>query len=150
MSGSSQVCGYDNNKYDDDNNDFRVATIRDGWILVVPFPDDAKMATFQGRKSEFGNGMHDMPEPKLSWEYCWCQCNAARRHVQCNANNIDDNLDNNEDDNNGGGGGVWDLLPTWTEGLQGVATLVMSLLGIPQTVALSNGKCCCWDDDDRY
>ena len=79
--GSFQVCGYNDNKYDDDNNKYRVATIHDGGILVVPFPDNAKMATFWGRKSESVNGMHDIPEPKLSWEYRRCQCNAARRHA---------------------------------------------------------------------
>ena len=56
-------------EYDDDNDDYCIATIRDDGILVVPFPNDAKMATFWGRKSESGNGMHDMPEP--------CQCDAA-------------------------------------------------------------------------
>ncbi len=77
MLGSSRVSGYNDDKYDDDNDNYSVATIRNGGILVVPFPDDAKMATFRGRKSESGNGMHDMPKPKLSWEYPRCQCNAA-------------------------------------------------------------------------
>ena len=83
--------------------------ICDGRILVVSFPDDAKMATFRGRKSESGNRMHNMPEPKLSWEYCRCQCHAAQWHVQCNANNIVNDLNEDEDDNNGGRGGIWDL-----------------------------------------
>ena len=65
-------------------------------------------------------------------------------------NDIDDNLDDDEDDDDGGRGGVWDILPTWTEGLHDVATLVVNLLGIHQNVALSDGKCRCWDDDDRY
>ena len=65
-------------------------------------------------------------------------------------NNINDDLDNDEDNDDGGGGGVWDLPPTWTEGLHDMAILIMSLLGIPQNVALSDGKCCCWDDDDQY
>ncbi len=112
MSGSSQVCRYNNDEYNDDNDNYCVATIFDGGILVVLFPDNAKMATFQGRKSESGNGMHDIPELTLSWEYCRCQCNAAQRHVQRNANNIDDDLNDDEDDDNSGGGGVWDLLPT--------------------------------------
>jgi hypothetical protein len=77
MLGSSQVCGYDDDKYNDDNNDYSVATICDGRILVVPFPDNAKMATFWGRKLESEIGMHDMLEPKLLWEYCRCQCDAA-------------------------------------------------------------------------
>ena len=63
MLRSSRVCGYDDDEYNDDNDNYRVAMIRDGGILVVPFPDDAKMATFWGRKLESGNGMHDMPEP---------------------------------------------------------------------------------------
>ncbi len=127
MLGSSRVRGYDDDEYNDDNNDYSVATICDGGILVVLFPDDAKMATFRGRKSESRNGMHDMPEPKLSSEYRRCQCDAARRHVQRNANDIDNNLDDDEDNNDGGGGGVWDILPTWTEGLHDVATLVVNL-----------------------
>ncbi len=150
MLGSSQVRGYDDDEYDDDNNNYSVATIRDGGILVVPFPDDAKMATFRGRKSESGNGMHDMPEPKLSWEYRRCQWDAARWHVRRNAIDINDDLDDDEDDDDGGGGGVWDILPTWTEGLHDVATLVVNLLGIHQNIALSDGECRCRDDDDRY
>ncbi len=148
MLGSSQVHGYDDDEYDDDNEDYSVATIRDGGILVMPFLEDVKMAAFWGRKLESGNRMHDMPEPKLSWEYRWCQCNAARWHVRCNANDINDNLDDNEDDDDGGGGSVWDILPMWTEGLHDVATLVVNLLGIHQHVALSDGECRCWDDDD--
>jgi hypothetical protein len=70
--------------------------------------------------------------------------------VRRNANNINDDLADDEDDDNGGGGGVWDILPTWTEGLHNVATLVVNLLGIHQNVALSNGECHCRDDDDRY
>jgi hypothetical protein len=77
MLGLSQVCGYEDDEYDNDNKDCRVAMIHDGGILVVPFPNNAKMVTFWGRKSESGNGMHGMPEPILSWEYCWCQCDAA-------------------------------------------------------------------------
>jgi hypothetical protein len=99
MLRSSRVCGYDDDEYNDDNDNYRVAMIRDGGILVVPFPDDAKMATFWGRKSESGNGMHDMPEP--------CQCDAAPRHVRHDANDIDDDLDDDEDID-GGGGGVWE------------------------------------------
>jgi hypothetical protein len=134
MLGSSRVRGYDDDEYDDDNDDYRVATIRDGGILVVPFPDDAKMATFRGKKSESGNGIHDMPEP--------CQCNAARRHVRRDANDIDDDLDYDEDDD-GGGGGVWD-----TPYLDGGTA--RRLLGIHQNIALSDGECHCRDDDDRY
>ncbi len=37
------------------------------------------------------------------------------------ANDIDDDLDEDEDNDNGGGGGVWDILPTWTEGLHDMA-----------------------------
>ncbi len=148
MLGSSRVRGYNDNKYDDDNDDYSVATIRNGGILVVPFPDDAKMATFWGRKSESGNGMHDMPEPNLSCEYRWCQCNAARRHVRHDANNIDDDLDDDEDGDDGGGGGVWDIIPMWTEGQHDVATLVVNLLEIHQNVTLSDGECRCRDDDD--
>jgi hypothetical protein len=106
--------------------------ICDGRILVVSFPDDAKMATFRGRKSESGNRMHNMPEPKLSWEYCRCQCHAAQWHVQCNANNIINDLNEDEDDNNGGRGGIWDLLSTWTEGLHDVASLVEWYLKHPK------------------
>ena len=134
MLGSSRVCGYDDDKYNNDNKDYRVAMICDGRILVMPFPGDAKIATFWGRKLESENGMHDMPEPKLSWEYGQCQCNVAQRHVQRHANDINNNLDDHEDHNDGGGGGVWDSLSTWTEGLHGMATLVVSLLGIPQNV----------------
>ncbi len=90
MSGSSQVHGYNDGDYNDDNKDYRIATIGNGGILVVPFPDNAKMATFWGRKLESGNRMLNMTEPKLSWEYHRCQCDATQRHVQCNANNIDD------------------------------------------------------------
>jgi hypothetical protein len=68
--------------------------------------------------------------------------------VRRDANNIDDNLDDDEDKDNGSGGGIWDLLTTRTEGLHNVATLIVSLLGIPQNVALSDGKCCCRDDND--
>jgi hypothetical protein len=68
--------------------------------------------------------------------------------VQCDANDIDDDLDDDEDDDDGGGGGVWVILPTWTEGMHDVATLVVNLLGINQNVALSNGKGCCRDDND--
>ncbi len=150
MLGSSRVRGYDDDKYDDDNDDYSVATIRDGGILVVLFPNDAKMATFWGRKLESGNGMHDMPELKLLWEYRRCQCDAARRHVRRDANDIDDDLDDDEDEDDGGRGGVWDILPTWTEGLHDVATLVVNLLRIHQNVALSDGECRCRDDDDRY
>jgi hypothetical protein len=50
----------------------------------------------------------------------------------------------------GGGGGVWDIFPTWMEGLHDMAMLVVNLLGIHQNVALSDGKCCCRDDDDPY
>ncbi len=64
------------------------------------------------------------------------------------AYDIDNDLDDDDDDDDGGGGGVWDLLPTWTEGLHDVMTLVVSLLGIPQNIALSDGECRCWDDDD--
>jgi hypothetical protein len=65
--------------------------------------------------------------------------------VRRDANDIDDNLDDD-----GGGGGVWDILPTWTEGLHNVVTLVVNLLGIHQNAVLSNGECRCRDDDDRY
>ena len=80
MSGLSQVCGYDDNndnKYKNDNYDYHIATICNGGILVVLFPDDAKMVTFWGRKLESGNKMHNILKPKLSWGYRWCQCNAA-------------------------------------------------------------------------
>ena len=65
------------------------------------------------------------------------------------ANDISDDLDNDEDDDDGGGDGVWDMLPTWTEGLHDMATLGVNLLGIHQNVALSDGECCCRDDDDQ-
>jgi hypothetical protein len=68
--------------------------------------------------------------------------------VRRDANDIDDDLDDDEDDDDGGGGGVWDILPTWTEGLHDVATLVVNLLGIHQNVALSDGECRCRDDND--
>jgi hypothetical protein len=70
--------------------------------------------------------------------------------VQCDANDIDDDLDDDEDDDNGGGGGVWDKLPTWMEGLHNMATLVVNLLGIHQNLTLSDGKCRCRDDNNRY
>jgi hypothetical protein len=54
--------------------------------------------------------------------------------VRRDKNDIKDNLDDDKEDENGGGGGIWDLLPTWTEGLRNVATLVVSLLGIPQNL----------------
>ena len=63
-------------------------------------------------------------------------------------NDIDNDLDGNEDHDNSGGGGVWDLLSMCTERLHNMATLIMSLLGIPQNVALSNGECRCRDGND--
>ena len=50
MLGSSQVCGYDNDKHDDDNNDYRVATICDGGILVLRFPSCAHSPIESKRK----------------------------------------------------------------------------------------------------
>ena len=84
--------------------------------------------------------MHDMPEP-CQWMPLDGMCDATRM----TSTTIWTTMRTTTVAGEASG-----ILPTWTEGLHEVAMLVMSILGIHQNVALSDGECRCRDDDDRY
>ncbi len=134
----------------------------DGTATVAPAGYSTAMtATFRGRIAESGDGGHPAPEPKLSWEFRRCQpasptspssmtgAEAATDPRRPHRDELDDDADDiyqEEDCIDGDGasyGEIWGLLPTWTEALHTVASVVIDLLGIPPNVALAGEGCRC-------
>ena len=118
----------------------------------------AMTATFRGRIAEGGDGEHPLPEPKLSWEFRRCRLASSSSTTGAGAaadphrpprDEVDDDMDDIEkeedfiDGDGDGDGEIWGLLPTWTEALHTVASVVIDLLGIPPNVALAGEGCRC-------